>query len=142
MNVTSVEIHQLKAGLTDAEIDDGYLSSGSLAGTSVIYLFRDEDEVFAGILLKSAEGKKRWSNDDVFELLEHQDTPAFLGLSQEAFSRLCWLSIFPEEIADGLGEQNVVESYGNGGELNVSDIEGQLRSNKQSCLITFSQYAT
>ena len=34
MDATSVEIHQLKPGLTDAEIDDGYLSSGSLAGMS------------------------------------------------------------------------------------------------------------
>ena len=142
MDATSVEIHQLKAGLTDAEIDDGYLSSGSLAGMSTLYAFRDEDGDLAGILLEREDGKKRWSSD-AFELLENEETPVFLGMSPEAFMRLCWLSISPEEIADGLGEHNVLERCGDdfGGELNVSDIEGQLRSNKESCLIAFSQYA-
>jgi hypothetical protein len=147
--VNLAEVHCIQYGLTDSEIEECYLNNGVLEQSRTIYCFKkDEDDYSpsAVYLFNHHDEGKKVMGDDLNLMLHSSDSSLteFFEIPKDAMTQLIWMAIWngdEDVIPDNFSGEKYVEEFGSGGEINITDIEADLKAAKESCLISFSQFA-
>ena len=147
--MTLAEVHSIQYGLADSEIEECYLNNGVLEQSRTIYCFkRDEDDYSPSVvyLFNHHDEGKKVMGDDLDLMLRSSDSSLaeFLEIPKDAMTQLIWMTIWNGDmdvIPDNFSREKYIEEIGSGGEIDITDIEADLKGAKESCLLSFSQFA-
>ena len=151
-----VEIHLLKKGITDGELNcarkNNYLGNDVFGEElKTIYLFREkQDEEPLAVAFVNPEGTTKWISEEYIpgehdpERYRDWQVERFFDLESDDLDILFSMALYPGQLENGdlLNSNYLIESTGEMGEIKFSEkLYSDLEMAKDSCLMCQSLYA-